>query len=133
MEGVRRSQKGSSLLEQLILRGYRDFWHAVPYMAESLRASRDLKLFLFTGCNSIGSHNATYFSLLKDARRKRRLRALLLSPLAVNEMVRRSKTTKHSVEEYAARIFGTLETLNALRSTGALDVQVRLYDRDPEW
>lgn len=121
------------MFEDLVLKGYNDFWHAVPAMARSLERSDEIRMLRFTGSAIIGSHEATFFSLLAKPRRPKRLKLLLLSPLAIGEIARRGKTSGHAVKDYVERILTTLETLQHLRSTGALEVEVRLYRRDPQW
>ncbi|MBI4585212.1 MAG: hypothetical protein HY717_14460 [Planctomycetes bacterium] len=121
------------MLEQLQCHAYRNFWEAVPAIARGLEESDEVRIFQFTGSATIGSHDAAFHSLLADRKSPRRLKILMLSPLSLHDMAERQRMSRHTPEQYIKRIFQTLEHLRWLREAGAIQVEARLYARDPLW
>ncbi|MBI4602999.1 MAG: hypothetical protein HY721_13660 [Planctomycetes bacterium] len=121
------------MLEQLRCNAYRNFWEGVPAMARGLEESDEVRLLQFTGSATIGGHDAPFHSLLADRKTPRRLKVLMLSPLSLHDMAERQRTSRHSPEEYIERVFQTLQHLKSLRDAGAIQVEARLYERDPFW
>jgi hypothetical protein len=120
------------VLEQLQCHPYRNFWQAVPAMEKEIVRSDEIRILQFTGSATIGSHDATFHSLLASRRRPLGLKVLMLSPLSLGDMAERQKTTKHPIKQYVSRIFQTFQNLNLFRKSN-IDVQVRLYSHDPLW